>query len=124
MKKAITSFGTDYHSSLLSLSIKTLYMYAYNHNYDLFFPSNNFFSDTTKIKPPSWWKLDVIENLLKTYEQVLWIDSDVIICRFENDIANEMDQNSTFGLVVHETSDGWVPNCGVWFLNQSFLERP
>lgn len=106
MKKAITSFGTDYHSSLLSLSIKTLYMYAYNHNYDLFFPSNNFFSDTTKIKPPSWWKLDVIENLLKTYEQVLWIDSDVIICRFENDIANEMDQNSTFGLVVHETSDG------------------
>lgn len=122
MKKIITSFGIGYHSKLLSLSCPTFYMYAYNHNYDLFVPSNNFFSNETKQMSPSWWKLDVIEFLLKEYDQVLWLDADVIICRFETDIAESLDADSHFGVVVHQTSDGQIPNCGVWLLNKSCLE--
>ena len=122
MKKVITSFGIGSHSPLLSLSVKTLYAYSYSHNYDLFIPSVSFFKEETKILPPSWWKLDIIEHLLNSYDQVLWMDADVLICRFDIDISTEMNEDSVFGLVVHETPDGSVPNCGVWFLNKSFLD--
>lgn len=122
MKKVITSIGDGYHSRLLGLSVPTMYLYAHNHNYDVFLPSNSFFSEQTKQLPCSWWKLDVIEYLLQDYDQVLWLDADVMVCRFEEDISGHMDKNSHFGLVVHETSDGQVPNCGVWLLNKYCLE--
>ena len=121
MKKVITSFGINEHRDLLALSIPTLYLYSQNHKYDLFIPNDSFFSLETKVMPPSWWKLDIIEYLFQSYDQVLWIDADVLICRFDQDISNDIDMNSDFGVVVHETPDGQIPNCGVWFLNKSCL---
>lgn len=122
MKKAITSFGVGYHSRLLALSAPTFYLYANNHNYDFFIPGNNFFTEETKQRHPAWWKLDVIEYLLNVYDQVLWLDADVIICKFDIDIVNTIDTNNMdFGVVVHETPDGQIPNCGVWLLNKSAL---
>lgn len=121
MKKVIVSFGVGEHKRLLSLAIPTFYLYAHNHNYDVFLPSNDFFSNKTKENPPAWWKLDVIEYLFNTYDQILWLDADVIICRFDEDIMNNLDNDSDFGMVVHETPDGQVPNCGVWPLNKSSL---
>lgn len=121
MKKIIASFGTNYHSRLLALSIPTLYLYSHNHDYDLFIPNNDFFSDETKQMPPSWWKLDIIEHLFKNYDRVLWLDADVMICRFDEDISDSLDSDSDFGVVVHQTPDGQIPNCGVWLLNKSCL---
>jgi hypothetical protein len=121
MKKVITSFGIGEHKRLLGLSIPTFYLYAQNHNYDVYLPNISFFNDDIKSMPPSWWKIDVIKYLFQYYDQVLWIDADVIICRFEEDIANHISNNHDFGVVVHETNDGQVPNCGVWFLNKSCL---
>jgi lipopolysaccharide biosynthesis glycosyltransferase len=121
MKKVITSFGFGEHKSLLHLSLPTLYDYAQQHQYDLFIPSEFFFNDETKKLPPAWWKIDIIQHLFNQYDQILWIDADVLICRFEKDIADDMDINNDFGVVVHETPDGQVPNCGVWFLNKSCI---
>lgn len=122
MKKVIASFGTGYHSRLLALAAPTFYLYGHNHNYDIFIPNNNFFSEKTKTLPYSWWKLDIIEYLLKDYDQVLWLDADVIICKFDIDIADTVDNtNLDFSLVVHHTNDGTVPNCGVWLLNKSAI---
>lgn len=119
MKKVIASFGIGEHSRLLSLAIPTFYLYAHNHNYDIFLPSNDFFSNKTKENPASWWKLDIIEYLFNTYDQVLWLDADVIICRFEEDISTKINSQDDFAAVVHETPDGQVLNCGVWLLNKS-----
>ena len=121
MKKVITSFGVGEHQRLLALSIPTFYLYAQNHGYDLFLPDLTFFNEEIKLSPPSWWKIDLIKYLFTKYDQVLWIDADVIICRFETDIANDVDESHDFGAVVHETPDGSVPNCGVWILNKSCL---
>ena len=121
MKKDITSFGIGEHRSLLSLSIPTFYLYAQNHGYDLFCPDTTFFSNKTQTMPPAWWKIDLIQYLFNNYDQVLWIDADVIICRFEEDIANYVGSQYDFGVVVHETPDGQVPNSGVWFLNKTSL---
>lgn len=121
MKKAIASFGTGYHSRLLALAAPTFYLYGHNHNYDIFMPNDNFFSSESKKLPYSWWKLDIIEYLLKDYDQVLWLDADVIICKYDIDISSTLNNNLDFGVVVHETSDGLVPNCGVWLINKSAL---
>lgn len=122
MKKVITSFGVGEHSRLLALAVPTFYLYANNHNYDLFLPGNNFFSDKSKAYAPAWWKLDVIEYLLNMYDQVLWIDADVIICRFEEDISSQINDQYDFGAVVHETPDGQIVNSGVWLLNKTSLK--
>lgn len=122
MKKVITSFGFGNHERLLALSIPTLYLYAQNHNYDLFTPNQSFFSAETRNLPPAWWKIDLISYLFSIYDQVLWIDADVIICRFEEDISKYIDIKDDFGVVVHETPDGQVPNSGVWFLNKSSMK--
>ena len=119
MKKVLCSFGFGEHSKLLRLSTPTLYTYAQNHNYDLFLPNIDYFSSDTKTRHPSWWKIELISNLFREYDQVLWIDADVIICRFEHDIFTEVISEHDMGVVVHQTNDGYVPNCGVWALNKS-----
>lgn len=121
MRKVITSFGIGNHRRFLSLSIPTFYLYAQNHQYDIFLPNESFFSENIKILPPSWWKIEIIQYLLEKYEQVLWLDADVVICQFEHDISDSLDKNTDFGVVVHETNDGSVPNCGVWLLNRNCL---
>jgi hypothetical protein len=119
MKKVITSFGIGEHKNLLNICVSNLYTYAQKHNYDLFIPSELFFNAETKKLPPAWWKIDIIQYLFNQYDQVLWIDADVLICEFEKDIADEIDISNDFGVVVHETPDGHIPNSGVWFLNNS-----
>ncbi|NDC71888.1 MAG: hypothetical protein EBZ62_00335 [Sphingobacteriia bacterium] len=119
--KVIASFGFGSHSNLLDLSILTFNKYARTHNYDLFVPNNSFFSATTKTRHYSWWKLELISKLLATYDIVLWIDADVIIRDFNQDILDDFNQTDHMGLVVHETPDGSVPNCGVWILNKKSL---
>ena len=122
MKKVLCSFGFGEHSKLLRLSAPTLYIYAQNHNYDLVLPSLNYFSDISKSRHPSWWKIELISKLFEKYDQVLWIDADVIICRFDQDIFTEMSNNYDMGVVVHKTNDGYVPNCGVWALNKTCMK--
>lgn len=122
MKKVLCSFGFNDHSKLLSIAIPTFYLYANNHNYDMFIPSLDYLNDLTKSRHPSWWKIEVITKLFNIYDQVLWIDSDIIICQFDKDIFDDIPENSDMGLVVHHTKDGYVPNCGVWALNKSCLK--
>jgi hypothetical protein len=121
MKKILTSFGFDTHFELLNLSLRTFYVYANRHQYDLFVPSKNFFSHHVQQKPFSWWKIELIQRLFEIYDKILWIDADVIICKFHKDIMDELNEESDMGMVVHDTSDGKVPNCGVWVLDKKCL---
>jgi len=121
MKKVLTSFGFGSHVELMSLAAPTFSLYANKHNYDLFIPSLDFFSETTKEREPSWWKIELITQLFNTYDRVLWIDSDVIICHFDKDIFDDLETDSHVGMVVHEVPIGSVPNCGVWLLDKKCL---
>lgn len=121
MKKILTSFAFGEQSNLLSVSIPTLYKYAQNHTYDLFIPSKSFFSNETKKRHYSWWKIELISKLFDNYDRVLWIDADVVICNFDNDIMNELEEYSHVGMVVHKTNIGYVPNCGVWILDKKCM---
>lgn len=122
MKKALTSFGFGEHSKFLEIATQSFYRYASQHNYDCFFPSENFFDHKTKQLPHSWWKLEAINKLLELYDTVLWLDSDVIICDISQDISGCLKPQDHIGLVIHEVPIGFVPNCGVWVLQKHSLE--
>jgi alpha-N-acetylglucosamine transferase len=121
MKKVLTSFGFGSHAELMSLASPTFSLYANKHNYDLFIPSEQYFSTATKERAPSWWKIELIKRLFDQYDRVLWIDSDVIICDYEKDIFDDLEAESHVGMVVHEVPIGFVPNCGVWLLDKKCL---
>lgn len=122
MKKILTSFGFGSHSKFLEVATPSFYRYGSVHNYDCFFPSENFFSTKIKNLPHSWWKVEVITHLLQSYDIVLWLDSDVIICDTSTDISESLTKQDEMGLVIHEVPIGFVPNCGIWILKKESLK--
>jgi len=122
MKKVLTSFGFGSQSELLSISSPTLLKYAQKQDYDLFIPTENFFSDNTKTRHYSWWKIELISRLFEQYDRILWIDADVVVCYFDIDIMAELAEDSHVGMVVHKTNIGYVPNCGVWVLDKKCMD--
>lgn len=118
MKKVLTSFGFGSQQNLLRLTIPSFIKYSQLHGYDSFFPNEKFFSDRTKKRKYSWWKLELIERLFESFDRVLWIDCDVVICNFTKDIMDDMHDDSHVGMVVHDVPEGYVPNCGVWLLDK------
>lgn len=119
MRRALTTFGFGEHARLLEISLPTFAKYAARHGYDLFVPQEHFFRDETKARPYSWWKVPLLQAILDgTWEAALWIDADVVIKRFDRDIAEDCG-DAPMHMVVHKTSDGSVPNCGVWYVRSS-----
>lgn len=122
MKKVLTSFGFGEHSKLLEVAVPSFYNYAATHNYDCFFPTEKFFSEKTKTYPYSWWKLELIKDLLSRYDIVLWLDADVLICNSSEDISKYLQPEDHMGLVIHDVPVGHIPNCGIWILKKESLQ--
>ncbi len=121
MKKIISSFGFGPHAQMLEIALPTFSRYAQTHSYDLFIPDKSFFSEETKQRPCSWWKIELIQKLFESYDRILWIDSDALICKFDKDIFDDFAEDSHVGMVVHEVPIGKVPNCGIWLLDKKCM---
>lgn len=123
MRRVLTTFGFGEHSLLLGISLPTFSRYAAAHGYDLFAPSS---PPAGFDRPPSWAKVPLISSLLAVgYDEVLWLDADVVVRRFDRDIAADCGPEPMH-MAVHETNDGSVPNCGVWFVRtgaEEFLSQ-
>lgn len=121
MKKILTSFGFGNQQDLLRITSPSFVKYAQTHNYDIFLPSESFFSESTKSRHYSWWKIELIKKLFDDYDKILWLDADIVVCRFDKDILDELDSDSHVGMVVHKVPIGYVPNCGVWTLDKKCM---
>lgn len=111
-KKALCSIGYGSYSALLEISAPTFAEYAARHGYDLVLRS---FIGAEK-RPAAWAKVPLILQLLEVYELVLWIDADAIIVDSSADLAAECRADRWIYLARNRTSDGLVPNTGVWML--------
>lgn len=127
MNKVITSFahGKDFEQ-MLSVTIPTFYNYATKHGYDLIIPSKNKIIDICNTygwdhnRPVSWLKVPIVRYLLKIYDVVLWLDSDIVIYNFNKDIAQFIKEDTIQAFTIHQDLyEGRVPNCGVWLLTKS-----
>lgn len=117
--RVLTTFGFGPHAAFLHIAVPTFAKYASTHGYDLFVPAR---PPVGFDRPASWAKVLLVSSLLnRGYDEVLWIDSDVVVRRFDRDIADDCDEKPLH-MVVHETSDGSVPNSGVWFVKRGAEE--
>lgn len=116
IKKALTTFAYGPQADLLEVSLPTFQRYALVHGYDLFVPAQRDLN-----RHHSWMKIPLICSLLNVYDTVLWLDADVVVRRFDVDIES-VTPPSPMHMVVHETPDGSVPNCGVWIVRKEAAE--
>lgn len=113
---------------MLRISLPTFSDYAIRHGYDLFVPQegSEIFDEACRVRPFSWWKVEMLRSLFRIgYDLVLWLDCDVVVRRHDRDIAEDCGPGPLH-MVVHETADGGVPNCGVWVVRRGadeFLSR-
>jgi hypothetical protein len=123
-RKVLCSIGHGPYEELLRHSAPTFMGYAAKHDYDVVLR----FAVPTGARPIAWAKVPLIRQLLENYDVVLWIDADAIIVDKTYDIADEARPGDWMCLCRHETSEGLVPNTGVWMFAAStqaktFLER-
>lgn len=114
MNRALVTFavGSDFEQ-LLDLSLPGFADYADRHGYELV-------ADPPRMltRPPSWGKITRLLEALDEFDEVLWIDCDVLILDPDVDIADDMDADAWHGITLHRTPEGDVPSCGVWYLRQ------
>lgn len=126
MSKVIVSYADGPCVDLLNVALPTFYKYANLHNYDLFVPSAEKLRSIvnaynwTMDRPTSWLKVPLVKYLLTLYDTVLWIDSDIVINKFDVDIFELSNKNSIQSFVTHNVPGfgSSIPNCGVWILNK------
>jgi len=125
VRRVLTTFGFGEEcEQLMALTVPTFSQYAAAHDYDLFVPGHNFFQQFSHMldgRGASWLKVPLISDLLDTYDEVLWLDCDVAVVRGDKDIASDL-TDAPMHMVVHNTEDGAVPNCGVWHVRKPASE--
>lgn len=120
MSRALVTFGDGPHEELLEIAMPSFEAFADRHGYEIVIPD---FEDRPA-RPQSWWKVPALLAALDEFEEALWIDADCVIIDAADDI--EAPEEAWHAMARHETSDGLVPNCGVWLVRQPmrpFLRR-
>jgi len=113
-KRCLVTFGWgEPGREQLDISLPLFSRYASRYGYDLFVAPETMRVD----RHPAWHKILVLPKLLESYDEVLWIDSDIVIMRYDKDIAQDASP-APFNLVVHHTVAGAVPNSGVLYLRK------
>ena len=111
MSRALVTFGVGPHAELLEIALPSFERFADRHGYELLV------AEPAEIqRPPSWWKVSVLADALDAYDEALWLDADTVIVDDHDDVP--IPAESWQALVEHRTSDGDVPNLGVWYLRQ------
>ena len=114
MKRAIATFGLGSCAPQLELSLPTFKVFAKRHGYDLFIAPV-----IGVTRHPVWYKIPMLQTLLATYDEVLWLDSDLVIVDGREDL--NVPEDAWQAMVFHHTGDGEVPNCGVWLVRKPML---
>jgi hypothetical protein len=112
-RKAIASLGAGPHEPLLRLASRSFGPFARRHGYDLHLHTE----PVETSRPAPWSKVPILLELLGRYEQVVWLDSDLVIV----DPREDFPAPACMALVEHRTKEGRMPNTGVWVLRPPSL---
>lgn len=101
------------HGVMASHTIYPMYRYAKIHGCDM-----DCLNLASAKAPASWMKVAGLIVSLERYDEVLWLDCDVVVSRSSENIFEELPAEAWQGLVEHRTECGRVPNCGIWLARQ------
>jgi hypothetical protein len=117
MKKALVSAAGSHMAGVLALAAVTFKHFATIHHYDLVLDDNFIDSPTLNdalSKQAKWRKIALLESLLPDYDLVVWFDADIMIKRFDRDIARDVPRDCFQAFVLEQHSHRFNPNTGVW----------
>lgn len=72
--------------------------------------------------PPSWVKVPFVAKALGQFDEVLWLDADVVVRRKQESIFAEVADDAVLALVEHHTECGDVPNFGVFVARRGLAD--
>jgi hypothetical protein len=123
MKKCLVLSNDKRQQALADLSLPVIQDYAARHGYDVFV------SHIATDERGGWWrKVPALrEALNRSYDVVLWLDSDILVLDPTHDIADAMRPEDFQAFVLQTDRNGFGPNTGVWLLRnkpeaQEFLQ--
>ena len=81
----VCSLATGRHRELLAEAAPTLAAYGSRHGWDVVVSSES----PQGTRPPSWAKVVLVRELLRSYPFVFWVDADALIVDIDRDILDE-----------------------------------
>lgn len=120
-KVLVTSAGPNMMRVLTEFSLPRFQRFGAEQGYDIHVEELSKDSLTRKsedAKSARWQKMRILRAALKQYDTVAWFDADVLIRRYDEDIARHLADTSFQGLVLHDVpaEDRINPNTGVWVI--------
>ena len=121
MERCVTTFAFGPRSDIAEFTFPRIEEYAKEVDADFFVPEEEYFDsfieknlelDWTVPASVTWLKIPLISGLLEKYEEVLWVDADVIVSG-KGDIFEECPGFSLCLPVVNSVY-GSIANTGVW----------
>jgi hypothetical protein len=111
-RKVLCSIGFGPQERLLRLSGPTFEQYARRHGYELRLLTQPLQTE----RPGQWNKILLLQELVKEYDLVLWVDADALFVDTGRDIAEELEDGRFLYLAEHRFDNLRVPNTGVMLL--------
>lgn len=112
----VTGCVGDSWRSLSKITHPRMNLYAKKHGCDFISDSEGWDAGS---RPLSWMKLLSISRAMASYEEVLWLDSDVLVVDGENSIFDGVPSSFAHAAVLLECpSRGPHVNLGVWLLRK------
>lgn len=121
MKKALVSAAGPNMQEILACSEPTFEHFADTHGYDLVIDRQ--LQDHSQHQHPDskaarWGKIALLEQTIRSHDLVVWMDADVMIHKFDRDIADDVPHDCFQAFVLELFPHRFNPNSGVWALRQ------
>jgi hypothetical protein len=110
--RALLTLGSGPMKPILECTLPTFKAFAARHHYELIVGDvPNPFE-----RPVPWAKISLIQEALKRYGFVLWLDADTIILDDSLDPVDCLPAEAFQAMVRHQSVEEACPNTGVWLL--------
>jgi hypothetical protein len=114
MSRALATIGTEPMEPVLAQALRTFVPYAYRFGYEIRIGSGD-----SQSRPASWAKVLFLQKLLTEYDEVLWLDADVVILDASVDLAASVGPDAYQAFAEWRLDGDIGLNVGVWFLRAS-----
>lgn len=126
MSKAIITAAGPNMQPMLDCAEPTFQTFANVHGYELIVdrtiddsPDRN----DDQSRATRWAKVDMMRHALQTHDLAVWLDADVMITKFDRDIADDIIPTDFQAFVLEQFPTRFNPNSGVWVMRQDPMSQ-
>jgi hypothetical protein len=114
VKRAIITYAAGAHEELLHIAQPRFWEFATKHGYTPMLGAK------LTERPPAWNKVKLLQHALIEFDEVVWLDADLVIVDTSKDFP-PLPEGKSHALVRHFSAMSEVPNTGVWILKKAAI---